>query len=88
MAEEIADRIRRLIIDGTLPAGAPLPAERQLAARFGVSRGWSATRCACSRPSASPQTRHGQGTFPHELDVDRLVAPLTSILTLSPRPAR
>ena len=25
-------------------------------------------------------TRHGQGTFPQELDVDRLVAPLASIL--------
>ena len=26
-------------------------------------------------------TRHGQGTFPQELDVDRLVAPLASVLT-------
>jgi GntR family transcriptional repressor for pyruvate dehydrogenase complex len=26
-------------------------------------------------------TRHGQGTFPQELDVDRLVAPLASILS-------
>jgi DNA-binding FadR family transcriptional regulator len=27
------------------------------------------------------QTRHGQGTFPQELTVDRLVAPLASVMT-------
>ena len=26
------------------------------------------------------ETRHGQGTFPHELTVDRLVAPLASVM--------
>lgn len=26
------------------------------------------------------ETRHGQGTFPHELSVDRLVAPLASVM--------
>jgi GntR family transcriptional repressor for pyruvate dehydrogenase complex len=74
VAEEIADRIRVLILDGTLPTGQPLPAERQLAARFRVSRG--SVRDACLL-----ETRHGQGTFARELDVDRLVAPLASILT-------
>ena len=39
MAEEIADRIRVLILDGTFPTGQPLPGERLLAARFAVSRG-------------------------------------------------
>ncbi len=41
----------------------------------------SATRSACSRRSACSATRHGQGTFPQELDVDRLVAPLASVLS-------
>src|ERR1700736_2387706 len=39
VAEGIADRIRVLILTGTFPPGRPLPAERQLAERFGVSRG-------------------------------------------------
>src|ERR1700752_5039302 len=37
--EEVADRVRVLILDGSFPPGQPLPAERVLAERFGVSRG-------------------------------------------------
>ena len=36
--EEIADRIRQLILERTLPQGRALPSERVLARRFGVSR--------------------------------------------------
>jgi GntR family transcriptional repressor for pyruvate dehydrogenase complex len=81
LAEEIADRIRVLILDGTLPPGRPLPAERLLAARFGVSRGSIRDALRLLETIGLLETRHGQGTFPHELDVDRLVAPLASILT-------
>ena len=34
--EEIADRIRQLILDGTFPAGRPLPSERVLSRRPGL----------------------------------------------------
>jgi len=34
IAEEVADRIRTLMLDGTFPAGEPLPSERHLAERF------------------------------------------------------
>ncbi len=81
LAEEIADRIRVLILDGTLPADKPLPGERQLAARFGVSRGSVRDALRVLETIGLIETRHGQGTFPHELDVDRLVAPLASVLT-------
>jgi GntR family transcriptional regulator, transcriptional repressor for pyruvate dehydrogenase complex len=81
LAEEIADRIRVLILDGTLPPDRPLPAERLLAARFGVSRGSIRDAFRLLETIGLLETRHGQGTFPHELDVDRLVAPLASILT-------
>jgi hypothetical protein len=30
IAEEVADRIRELMLDGTFPAGKPLPSERHL----------------------------------------------------------
>ena len=81
VAEEIADRIRVLILDGTLPPGQPLPGERLLAARFGVSRGSIRDAFRMLETIGLLETRHGQGTFPRELDVDRLVAPLASILT-------
>lgn len=81
IAEEIADRIRLLILDRTFPAGRPLPAERQLAERFGVSRGSIRDAFRTLETIGLLVTRHGQGTFPQELDVDRLVAPLASVLS-------
>ena len=81
VAEEIADRIRVLILDGTLPANRPLPGERPLATRFGVSRGSIRDAFRLLETIGLLETRHGQGTFPRELDVNRLVAPLASILT-------
>ena len=81
IAEEIADRIRVLILDGTLAPGRPLPGERLLATRFGVSRGSIRDAFRLLETIGLLETRHGQGTFPRELDVNRLVAPLASILT-------
>ena len=81
IAEELADRIRILILDGTFPPGRPLPSERHLAQRFGVSRGSVRDAFRMLQMIGLLDTRHGQGTFPHELDVDHLVAPLASVLT-------
>ena len=80
IAEEIADRIRVLILDGTLPPNRPLPGERLLATRFGVSRGSIRDAFRLLETIGLLETRHGHGTFPRELDVDRLVTPLASIL--------
>jgi GntR family transcriptional repressor for pyruvate dehydrogenase complex len=79
--EEIADRIRQFILDGTLPAGRPLPSERVLAQRFGVSRGSVRDALRTVEVLGLLEKRHGQGTFPRELSVDRLVTPLSSVLT-------
>jgi GntR family transcriptional regulator, transcriptional repressor for pyruvate dehydrogenase complex len=81
LAEEIADRIRRLLRDGTLPSDRPLPSERSLAQRFGVSRGSIRDALRMLETIGLLDTRHGQGTFPQELDVERLVAPLASVLS-------
>jgi len=37
VAEEVANRIRTLILDDTFPQGQPLPSERVLTEQFGVS---------------------------------------------------
>jgi DNA-binding FadR family transcriptional regulator len=80
VAEEAADRIRVLMLDGTFPPGEPLPSERHLAERFGVSRGSIRDALRTLETIGLVETRHGQGTFPHELSVDRLVAPLASVM--------
>lgn len=80
VAEEVADRIRVLMLDGTFPPGEPLPSERHLAERFGVSRGSIRDAFRTLETIGLVETRHGQGTFPLELSVERLVAPLASVM--------
>ena len=81
VAEGVAEQIRMLMLEGTFPPGEPLPGERQLAERFGVSRGSIRDAFRTLETIGLLVTRHGQGTFPQELDVDRLVAPLASVLS-------
>ena len=84
LPEEIAERIRMSILDGTFKPGRPLPSERILAARFGVSRGSVRDAFRMLEVIGLLETRHGQGTFPHELSVERLVTPLSSVLVHRP----
>jgi GntR family transcriptional regulator, transcriptional repressor for pyruvate dehydrogenase complex len=79
--EQIAERIRRLLLDGTFQPGQALPAERQLAERFGVSRGSVRDALRMLEIFGLLEMRHGQGTFPRELSLERLVTPLASVLT-------
>ena len=81
VAEEVADRVRTLILDGTFPQGQPLPSERVLTERFGVSRGSIRDALRMLETIGLIETQHGRGTFPRELTVDRLVAPLASMMT-------
>jgi GntR family transcriptional repressor for pyruvate dehydrogenase complex len=80
VAEEVADRVRALMLDGTFPPGEPIPSERHLAERFGVSRGSIRDALRTLETIGLLETRHGQGTFARELSVDRLVAPLASVM--------
>jgi GntR family transcriptional regulator, transcriptional repressor for pyruvate dehydrogenase complex len=79
--EEIANRIRQLILEATFEPGRPLPSERVLARRFGVGRGSVRDALRMLEMLGLLEMRHGQGTFPRELSVDRLVAPLATVLT-------
>jgi len=84
VAEEVADRIRVLMLDGTFLPAQPLPSERHLAERFGVSRGSIRDALRTLETIGLVETRHGQGTFPLELSVERLVAPLASVMSYRP----
>jgi GntR family transcriptional repressor for pyruvate dehydrogenase complex len=80
VAEEVANRIRTLILDGTFAQGQPLPSERVLTDQFGVSRGSIRDALRMLETIGLIETQHGRGTFPRELTVDRLVAPLASMM--------
>lgn len=80
VAEEVADRIRTLILDGTFAQAQPLPSERTLTEQFGVSRGSIRDALRMLETIGLIETQHGRGTFPRELTVDRLVAPLASMM--------
>jgi GntR family transcriptional repressor for pyruvate dehydrogenase complex len=81
VAEEVARRIQALILNGTFKPGAPLPAERMLSQRFGVSRGSVRDALRKLEMIGLIHSKHGQGTFPQELSVANLVTPLASVLT-------
>ena len=83
--EAIADQIRTLIYNGTFKAGEPLPPERILAQRFEVSRGSVRDAFRMLETVGLLESRHGQGTFPNELDVGKLVSPFASVLAFSGR---
>lgn len=61
----------------------PLPSERDLAQQFHVSRGSVRDAFRQLETIGLLEARHGQGTFPRELPVRNLVAPLASVLAHS-----
>jgi len=81
--DEIANRLRALIVDGSFKKEEALPSERALAKHMHVSR--SSVRDAIRRLEVIGllETRHGQGTFLHELSVDNVVTPMASVLTFN-----
>ncbi|MCZ2858332.1 MocR-like transcription factor YczR [Blastococcus sp. VKM Ac-2987] len=58
----LARRVRDLLTTGALPAGARLPAERELAAELDVSRVTVAAAYRVLREDGFAHTRHGSGT--------------------------
>ena len=63
VADVVAERIERLIVDGVLKAGQTLPSERRLTEKLGVSR--TALREGLKILSARGiiETLHGKGSF-------------------------
>ncbi|GLW08889.1 GntR family transcriptional regulator [Microtetraspora sp. NBRC 13810] len=71
LAGALAEAIREAVLDGRVPVGSPLPAERALAEALGVSRGTVVAGLARLREDGWVRTRHGGGS------VVRLPARLT-----------
>jgi DNA-binding FadR family transcriptional regulator len=82
---ETANRIRELILAGEYGPGERLPTERELAKRFGASRGL--IREAINQLAALNilESRHGAGTFVTSLNSNLLFAPLQMAFRIDPQ---
>lgn len=77
---QIAEHLRRSILAGELPSGAALPGERELAARFGVSRNSLRQAVAYLEAMGLVETRHGAGVFVVHRDEDVAVERAADLL--------
>lgn len=80
--EQVAARIRDLIIKESIQAGDRLPGERQLAERLGVSRIVIREAIKVLNVQGLVDIRPGKGTFIAELDADHIVESLSLFLKM------
>jgi GntR family transcriptional repressor for pyruvate dehydrogenase complex len=78
--QQVAEQIHQLIADGVLKPGDRLPPERELAAKFGVSRGSIRDALRTLEAMGIAQSHHGTGTIVRDLTVDSVAVPLSSLL--------
>lgn len=90
----LADAVRHLVLDGRVPVGARLPAERELAAALGLSRTTVAASYAALRGTGHlesrrgsgsvtripPRTSRGEGVAPEVADMSRAAVPAAPAL--------
>jgi GntR family transcriptional repressor for pyruvate dehydrogenase complex len=79
--EQVAEQIHQLIGKGVLKPGDRLPAERELAARFGVARSSIRDAIRTLAVMGIVEPRQGHGTVVRDLSTDALVVPLANVLS-------
>jgi GntR family transcriptional repressor for pyruvate dehydrogenase complex len=82
VAHEAIATIKRMIVRGDLQAGQRLPAERELAARLGVSRPSLREAVRALIALNILESRHGEGTFVSSLEPDLLAEPIDFVLQI------
>ena len=78
--EAAAAQIQKQIADGVLRPGDRLPAERELAEAFGVSRASVRDAIRVLELAGLVVPRQGEGTVVRELTLDTVISPLASVL--------
>lgn len=78
--EEVVSQIHELIREGRFKAGDQLPAERELAETFKVSRTSVREALRTLETEGLVVSRTGMGTFVADLPIESLVAPLATLL--------
>ncbi|ACC76413.1 GntR domain protein (plasmid) [Paraburkholderia phymatum STM815] len=85
IADVVAERIERLIVDGVLRAGQALPSERRLTDKLGVSRTALREGPKLLRARGIIETAHGKGSFVANLTAQPPQSPLMHLLASQPR---
>jgi len=85
VADLVAERIERLIIDGIVKVGELLPSERRLCEKLGTSRSALREGLRVLRGLGIIETRHGQGSYVASLNADRDRSPLMHLFNSQPR---
>ncbi|MCY1500733.1 Glc operon transcriptional activator [compost metagenome] len=85
VADQVAGRIERLIVDGVLKVGQALPSERRLVEKLGCSRSALREGLRILRGRGIIETEHGRGSFVAALGGTGDVTPLMHLFSSQPR---
>lgn len=85
VADVVAERIERLIVDGVLKTGQLLPSERRLVDKLGVSRTALREGLKLLRARGIIETSHGRGSYVASLTGKPETSPLMHLLGSQPR---
>lgn len=76
VADQVAERIERLIVDGVIKVGQALPSERRLMAKMGCSRSALREGLRILRGRGIIDTEHGRGSFVADLSNTEATQPM------------
>ncbi|MFC3606529.1 transcriptional regulator GlcC [Stutzerimonas tarimensis] len=85
LADVVAERIERLIVDGVLKVGQALPSERRLCEKLGISRSALREALRVLRGRGIIETAQGKGSFVAQLGGTRDSSPLMHLFSSQPR---
>lgn len=85
VAEQVAARIEKLIVDGVLKVGQALPSERRLVDKLGCSRSALREGLRILRGRGIIDTEHGRGSYVADLDRADHTTPLMHLFSSQPR---
>lgn len=85
VSDAVAQRIERLIVDGVLKAGQPLPSERRLCEKLGISRSALREGLQVLRGRGIIDTTHGRDSRVANLSGSQDASPLMHLFSSQPR---
>jgi GntR family transcriptional activator of glc operon len=85
VADIVAERIERLIVDGVLKVGQALPSERRLCEKLGISRSAMREGLRVLRGRGIIETSQGRGSFVAKLSGTQDSSPLMHLFNSQPR---
>lgn len=85
VADQVAERIEKLIVDGVIKVGQALPSERRLVEKLGCSRSALREGLRVLRGRGIVETEHGRGSYVADLSGADNTTPLMHLFSSQPR---